>query len=315
MGETPHPQAYAGLSMPALSGMAFDEPGGSGQKGIEMKEEQAVEVLDQKTGEMTEKTPEDLLLAASEAAKALERVIQLNERPPLMFNGKRYLEFHHWQTIGAFYHVTTETYDPEPVEIDGVKGFKAKASVLDSRTGIKLGGAEAYCFRDEPNWKSKPLFQLASMAQTRAASKALANKFRFVAIVAGYEGTPSEEMIDGTPQRQVAMPRAKEKPSTAGSARDGEGMGPVAPEEPARDATVVHTEAEKARIALSLDQGLRPPVSKFFAQLHQLVRMKEIPDKKMKTALKILYNKESSKDLTDEECAELIKTIEKGGIR
>lgn len=275
-------------------------------------DEPTVEIVDQKSGEITDATPESLLVAASEAAKALERVIQLNERPPIMFNGRRYLEFHHWQTIGAFYHVTTETYDPEPVEIDGVKGFKAKATVLDSRTGLKVGGAEAYCFRDEPNWKNKPLFQLASMAQTRAASKALANKFRFVAIVAGYEGTPSEEMTgDGTPGRQVAMPRAKEVPQTLRSPVDGPRMDSVG-EKP----EVLRAESEPLPTTKEeLEKALRPPESKFFAALHKAVRERGISDVKMKKAIGLLYNKTSSKDLTDLECAELLKTVEKGGIR
>jgi hypothetical protein len=262
-----------------------------------MSEETTVEVVDQKTGEITEASPEDLLVAASEAAKALERVIKLNERPPLMFNGKRYLEFHHWQTIGAFYHVTTETYDPEPVEIDGVKGFRAKASALDSRTGLRIGGAEAYCFRDEPNWKTKPLFQLASMAQTRAASKALANKFRFVAIVAGYEGTPSEEMI-GETQRQVAMPKSKSAPAgvpekvdlpAAPDQRDPEGPGPGVP-----------------------DTG--KPQSKYFVMLHAKAREKKVDSEKMRQVIAQMFRRESSKDLVDSEAAILIQMIESGKL-
>ncbi len=242
-----------------------------------MSEEQAVEVVDKKTGEIIESTPEDLLVAASEAAKALERVIQLNERPPLMFNGKRYLEFHHWQTVGKFYHVTTRTLEAEFCEIDGQKGFRAKAEVLDEKAGLIVGGAEAYCFRDEPNWAKKPLFQLASMAQTRAASKALANKFRFVAIVAGYEGTPSEEMIgDGTPQRQVQMPKSKPAP---------EGM----PE-------------------------TGGPQSKFFVKLHATAREKKVDPERMKQVIAQMFHRDSSKDLLDSEATILIQMIESGKL-
>ena len=59
-----------------------------------METERDVEVVDTKTGEVMvreDRTPEDLLLNARDAAQALERVIALNEKPPLMFNGKRYL--------------------------------------------------------------------------------------------------------------------------------------------------------------------------------------------------------------------------------
>jgi hypothetical protein len=39
-----------------------------------------------------------------------------------------------------------------------------------------------------------PLYQLASMAQTRACAKALRNVLSWVAVLAGYRGTPAEEM-------------------------------------------------------------------------------------------------------------------------
>lgn len=48
--------------------------------------------------------------------------------------------------------------------------------------------------QDEPNWRGKPLFQLKSMAQTRACAKALRNVLAWVVVLAGYAPTPSEEM-------------------------------------------------------------------------------------------------------------------------
>lgn len=220
----------------------------------------------------TSKTPEDMLVWARDAAQALERVIELNDKPPMTFNGKRYLEFQHWQTIASFYHCTVSTGNAEPVEIAETSGFHAKATVIDDRTGLVIGGAEAFCMRDEPNWAKKPLYQLASMAQTRAASKALANKFRFVAVVAKYEGTPLEELPDEMKitKTPIAMPKAV-VPET-----------PAVPEHP----------------------------SKFFAQLHKLVREKDIPDDVMKTVILQMFNRQSSRDLTDAQMVKLIKAVE-----
>lgn len=161
-------------------------------------------LVNKKTGEVLEiglqKSPDEIMVDASEAAKALERVISSNKRKLMEFNGKRYLEFPHWQTIGRFFHTTVSTDGAEFVTLQGatataetIRGFKATAKVIDEKTGVVVGSAEAYCMTDEPNWKHKPLFQLASMAQTRAASKALSNKYRYVAILAGYEPTPAEE--------------------------------------------------------------------------------------------------------------------------
>jgi hypothetical protein len=71
------------------------------------------------------------------------------------------------------------------------------------------------CLNDEPNWRNKPLFQLKSMAQTRALAKALRNVMAWVVVLAGYSPTPAEEMDDvqdngiKQPQRKVQPPAAK----------------------------------------------------------------------------------------------------------
>lgn len=193
----------------------------------------AMEVVT-KAGELVSQdapTPQELLLAARDAARALKSVIDSNDRPPVSFNGKQYLEYPHWQTIAKFYHCSVATEGAEFVEIQGVPGFKAKAMVIDENTGVKIGSAEAYCLKDEPNWKNKPMFQLASMAQTRAGAKALANKFRYVAIVAGYEPTPKEEMEGVDLKPAVAMPKAKtvQVPMQAEIVQPGEKEPPSAP--------------------------------------------------------------------------------------
>lgn len=310
---------------------------------METEKEMGVEVVNTKTGElMVERaqTPEELLLTARDAAQALERVIKLNEKPPMIFNGKRYLEFHHWQTIGKFYHNAVRTFDAQPVEIGGVAGFKARAEVFDEKTGLVVGGAEAFCLRDEPNWKTKPTFQLASMAQTRAASKALANKFRYVAVVAGYEGTPQEEMTAETvsTQKQVMMP--KEKITTV-EYRDGtvevvqndakkaamEMQTPfVKPNSPfpelAKYATPpvgMASQNKPARAPLSgrpAPEGMKDdysdekPKSKFFAILHAKFREKGVPDEVMKKQIGMMFRKNSSTELNDSQLVQLIKFVE-----
>jgi len=64
---------------------------------------------------------------------------------------------------------------------------------------LQYGGREyrAYgiCASDESNWRGKPEFQLASMAQTRAAGKVLRLLLGWIVTLAGYEPTPAEEMV------------------------------------------------------------------------------------------------------------------------
>lgn len=113
----------------------------------------------------------------------------------VVINGKRHIEYEDWQALGNAYGVDVATGDVEPVEYFGVKGFKAKAKVIRIEDGIVIGGAEALCMENERNWKNKDYFQMASMAQTRAGSKALSNILRFVvALDKSLSGTPAEEM-------------------------------------------------------------------------------------------------------------------------
>ena len=163
--------------------------------------------------------PEAVLENAMVAAKALTRVLSLKKNPVIM-NGEQYLEYEDWMTCGEFFGYGVRTGDAMAVEIDGVKGAKARADLIHLKTGMLLGGAEAYCMRDEEHWNTRPKyewqgegpdrrrvktgnevvpwFQLASMAQTRAGAKAFRNRLAWVVVLAGYKATPAEEMTENT---------------------------------------------------------------------------------------------------------------------
>jgi len=176
--------------------------------------------------------PEIVLENARTAAKALADVISKKAKPVIM-NGEQYLEFEDWQTCGQFYGYTVKTGDAVLVEVDGVKGAKAHADLIDIKTGVYVGGAEAYCMRDEEHWNTRPKyewqgygenrkrvkvgdevvpwFQLASMAQTRAGAKAFRNRLAWVVVLAGYKATPAEEMTEGTISEAVKERRTVDK--------------------------------------------------------------------------------------------------------
>lgn len=152
--------------------------------------------------------PQQVVERAQKMADALKAVV---ERKPkkVMINNEQYLEFEDWQTLARFFSLTVKTFDSQPVEINGVKGAKSRAEVIDNKTGFVVGSAEAYCLSDEANWQKKPFFQLASMSQTRAGAKALRNVLAWVAVLAGYKPTPAEEIVDSEPVKKEAT----EKPS------------------------------------------------------------------------------------------------------
>src|SRR5271170_5958075 len=182
--------------------------------------------------------PSVVLAEAHRAAKALQEVIESKPRK-VQFNGRTYLVYEDWQTIARFYGVSAKVTASDYVEYGEVKGFSARAVVVMVQNGIEVSAAEAMCLNDEQNWKSKPLFQLKSMAQTRACAKALRNILGFVPVLAGYEATPSEEMTQ-TGSQEAADEVATRKVAEA-KKRRGEPANPVnvAPTQGMGDITIV----------------------------------------------------------------------------
>jgi hypothetical protein len=211
--------------------------------------------------------PETVLAEAKQAADALTRVISLKKNP-VKFNGEIYLEFEDWQTCAKFYGVTAKVEETKYVDYGGVRGFEAVALALD-RNGAVISRAESLCLNDEENWGmvpkyewqdelddngkkiwvdgpngkkrpkgkrvqvgevAKPLFQLKSMAQTRACSKVLRQVFAWIVVLAGYRPTPAEEMTGNEnfeEQRETKPPvtqpsRASEKKQTTQQAANGD---------------------------------------------------------------------------------------------
>lgn len=141
---------------------------------------------------LVEQTPPEVVKGATIAAKELHKLVSSREKR-LVLGDKQYLFFEDWQTVGKFYGVTASVTKTEELrDGDNFIGFLAHAIAL--KDGNEVSGADAECTRDEPNWQDKPRFQLRSMSQTRACAKALRNCLGWVAVLAGYEPTPAEEM-------------------------------------------------------------------------------------------------------------------------
>lgn len=163
------------------------------------------------------RAPELVLEEARKAARALTDVIEKKDKK-LVFNGKTYLQFEDWQTLGRFYGVTAIVRSTKFVEYgegdEKVKGFESVCEALLVHTNQVISSAEAMCLNDEPNWRSKPLFQLKSMAQTRACAKALRNVLAWVVVLAGYAPTPAEEMDQESNGQHVQSPQRKSQTVT-----------------------------------------------------------------------------------------------------
>jgi hypothetical protein len=185
--------------------------------------------------------PEQVLADAQKAAAALMKVVN-SKKKQIAFNGETYLESGDWQTVAKFYGVTAKIESTKYVTYGEASGFEAAAVALDCNgravsrgEAMCLNDEENWGMRPRYEWqdvldangnkiwepnpnklgknrpKSRrvkigeeptPLFQLRSMAQTRACGKALSNLFKWVVVLAGYKPTPAEEMIGKTDEAQ-----------------------------------------------------------------------------------------------------------------
>jgi hypothetical protein len=84
---------------------------------------------------------------------------------------------------------------PEHVEhamVEGAEGFTCRCLVY--KDGVVVGAGSSRCTRLEEAWRSKPDYALEGMAQTRAIGRSMATPGRWIVTLAGYNGTPAEEM-------------------------------------------------------------------------------------------------------------------------
>lgn len=145
-----------------------------------------------------EDDPEKVLEVAAKRAKALMNVVN-QQHLFAMIKGKKHLTVEAWQTLAVLSGVTPFTEWCR----ETANGWEARVTIRNS-SGMDIGAAEAQCTRDEGTWRNRDSYALRSMAQTRATSKAIRSVLAFIAVLAGFEATPSDEMPDsedsGTPK-------------------------------------------------------------------------------------------------------------------
>jgi hypothetical protein len=160
-----------------------------------------------------------VIAEAQIAAKAIKAIIDAKPKP-FKIRGEVYLQFEDWQTVARFYGVTVRVVETKATKIGEAVGFMARAEALLVVNGRVISAADAMCLNDEPKWSTRPvyqfgengrrvrtgeekvpLFQLRSMAQTRACAKALRNVLAWVVVLAGYKPTPAEELDTEHDQR------------------------------------------------------------------------------------------------------------------
>lgn len=115
--------------------------------------------------------------------------------------GKAYVHVEAWQFAGAAMGIVPVVTGSERVPTNDPDEIKYRASVELHRIDNDqiVGAGVAYSSNKEGRKRNFEEYAVASMAQTRAVSKAFRNVFGWLMKVSGYEATPAEEMDGSAP--------------------------------------------------------------------------------------------------------------------
>lgn len=152
--------------------------------------------------------PLEVIERATKIADKLKDVLRRQGLTSRIGN-KDHVNVEGWQTVGMMVGVTPKKEWVRPVAwpadeflTDPLRKARDRGLVFgyessfyaQTISGQVIGAAEATCKRTESKWLGSDDYAIESMAQTRATSKALASVLRWIVTLAGYSGTPAEEM-------------------------------------------------------------------------------------------------------------------------
>lgn len=130
---------------------------------------------------------------ATEVARLLADII--NDRKLFVrIQNKDYVLFEGWSCLGSILGVFPYVVETKEIVREGkVVGFEAFAEAR-TKGGQVIGRGAARCTKEEGRWGKADEYAVFSMAQTRAMGKSLRLPLGWVMTLAGYQGTPWEEM-------------------------------------------------------------------------------------------------------------------------
>lgn len=174
---------------------------------------------------------QDMLTDLVDDQRALDRAVALadefraicaEKKWAIHIGGSRkaHLVIEAWQYLGQRMGLTTRTewvHEVRHPATGDLEGYEARVQVIRVATGDVLGAAQQGAFFEEQmggrrRWTER--HAAMGMAQTRASSRAISSVARFVAELAGFSGTPAEEMPRDVTPAPAAQPAAA--PAKAG---------------------------------------------------------------------------------------------------
>lgn len=152
-----------------------------------------------------------VLQEATERASAVAAVIE-RQHCFVIISGKKYVEYEGWSAIAAQYNLIPDIEWSRRLEGGG---WEARAALIHLPTGRAISHAESICGTpDDGAWANRSTLAQRSMAETRAASKVCRLALSWVMVLAGFQATPAEEMIDSG-----VSPKRKARGSPSGGSR------------------------------------------------------------------------------------------------
>ena len=132
--------------------------------------------------------------AYREAQRLVNVVASMCTGPGYLVNirGKQYPKIEWWTSVSASLGLFPGVLYSKRLDRDGEIAYEAKVEVY--RNGQIIASGEAMCSNREDRWRNADEYAIKSMSITRASGKAYRIPLSFLAVMAGLEVTPAEEM-------------------------------------------------------------------------------------------------------------------------
>jgi len=129
-----------------------------------------------------------------QAQRIVSVVAQRCTGPGYLVNirGKQYPKIEWWTTVSASLGLFPQVIFAQRLDREGEIAYEAKVAVY--RQDQVVASGEAMCSNKEERWVHADEYAIKSMAITRASGKAYRIPLSFLAVMAGLEGTPAEEV-------------------------------------------------------------------------------------------------------------------------
>lgn len=160
------------------------------QKKLEKLKEKAKEVIENPIN--TQTNPTGVIERAKIVSEIVSRLIE-EKKLYHQIQGRKYVMCEGWTTMGALFNLYPTITNIEKEKNDKEIIYTATCEIRRP-DGHVLTRAISSCSNMERGKRGLAEFQIASMAQTRAVSKAFRLCLSWVMTLAGYEPTPAEEV-------------------------------------------------------------------------------------------------------------------------